>query len=647
MNYMDVLVFLIFVVSVMALSLWKSGSNDENKGSNNAEDYFLAGRGLSWWLIGFSLIAANISAEQFVGMSGQGAGAEGLSCASWEWIAVIALIVIAFSLLPYFLRSGITTIPEFLEIRYNHWARALMTISMMGILIVASLIGVTYAGSLVMMQLFHHLGWDFPFWSCCLIMGLMAGIYVLVGGLRACAWADLLQGSALLLGGALIAYFTIRAFSSASGELWGWTRDASGALHTQAVAVSDNWVDTFRSLNADKMKMGRPATDVALPWTILLIGIWIPNFYYWGLNQYITQRILGSGSLAQGQRGIVLAAIFKLFIPFIIIIPGIVAFNLFAPEMKDAAEEDFRAKYIIPAEQGTLSPDVRIDLGATPEVELKTIADLEITPAQVEAVRRHNEAIDRARRENADAGMVRTVVPKAYKYDTALGLLITKLIPKNTGILGFILAALLGAIVSSLAAVLNATSTLFTMDIYKRYINVDAEPTTLVNVGRASIVVLLTIGVIVAALLETDSIFAYIQQMQLYVSPGIVAIFIFGLINRRGARWLGALALILAPIFYFVLTTWGWAVVHPALRPYLPIVCGYVPGTLKMHYLWAAAYTLILTLLVLFILGIFCKLPEPIKFQQATKLNMKPSRTAFIVGIVVVLVTVGLYVFFW
>src|SRR5210317_1396717 len=140
----DIIVAVLFMAAVIFVGLWKS-KGEETHSDHGAEDYFLAGRGLSWWLIGFSLIAANISAEQFVGMSGQGAGLQGLSVSSWEWIAAITLVVVAFVLLPYFLKTGITTIPEFLEVRYNHWARLLMTLSMMLILIAVSLIGVIYA----------------------------------------------------------------------------------------------------------------------------------------------------------------------------------------------------------------------------------------------------------------------------------------------------------------------------------------------------------------------------------------------------------------------------------------------------------------------------------------------------------------------
>lgn len=558
MGIVDIIVFFAFIACVMFVSLWKSGG----KAGQSADDYFLAGRGLSWWLIGFSLIAANISAEQFVGMSGQGAGAEGLSCASWEWIAAIALVVVAFALLPYFLKSGITTIPEFLEIRYNHWARAFMTISMMGILIVASLIGVTYAGSLVMQQLFQHLGWNLPFWSCCLIMGGLAGIYVMVGGLKACAWADLLQGSALILGGAVIAYFAMKALGSAAPE------GLTGAVE-EAKAVSSTAIERFRELNEAKLHMGRASNDAAMPWTILIIGIWIPNFYYWGLNQYITQRILGSGSLAEGQKGIVLAAFLKLIIPFVIVIPGIIAFNLFAKDLD--------------------------------------------------------------------------------KPDQALGLLITRLVPQGFGLMGFVLAALLGAIVSSLAAVLNATSTLFTMDIYQRYIRPEASQKEIVTFGRLTIVALLIVGIVVASVLKAESIFAYIQKMQLYVSPGIVAVFIFGLVNRKGARWIGALALVLSPIIYFLLSTYGWSLL-PGAASFVPEVMGCVVENsepLPMHYLWAASYNLIITLIIMFVLGAIFKMPEAVTFESSSKLDMKPSKAALVFGIIVVAVTVALYVYFW
>ena len=219
MGIIDIIVFVLFILIVIGTGLFKSKS-DNISADNDAENYFLAGRGLSWWLIGFSLIAANISAEQFVGMSGQGAGLYGLSVSSWEWLAAITLVVVAFVLLPYFLRSGITTIPEFLEVRYNHWSRLLMTLSMILILIGVSLIGVIYAGALTLTELMSQFQFDLSLAGCCWALGIMAAIYVAVGGLKACAWADLLQGSALIIGGGVITYFAFTALNTTpSSEL--------------------------------------------------------------------------------------------------------------------------------------------------------------------------------------------------------------------------------------------------------------------------------------------------------------------------------------------------------------------------------------------------------------------------------------------
>ena len=172
MGIIDIIVFVLFILIVIGTGLFKSKS-DNVSADNDAENYFLAGRGLSWWLIGFSLIAANISAEQFVGMSGQGAGLYGLSVSSWEWLAAITLVVVAFVLLPYFLRSGITTIPEFLEVRYNHWSRLLMTLSMILILIGVSLIGVIYAGALTLTELMSQFQFDLSLAGCCWALGIM------------------------------------------------------------------------------------------------------------------------------------------------------------------------------------------------------------------------------------------------------------------------------------------------------------------------------------------------------------------------------------------------------------------------------------------------------------------------------------------
>ncbi len=338
----DIGVFVIFVVAVIGVGLWNSRS-EEIDDENGARDYFLAGRGLTWWLVGFSLIAANISTEQFVGMSGKAADWLGMAIASYEWMAAITLVVVAFLFVPTFLKSGIFTIPEFLEYRYNSFARTVMAISTLVILVGVPTASVIYSGAKVITVNFQGqslFGLDLGSITVgCWIIGTLAAIYVFAGGLKACAWADLIQGTALIAGGAIIAYLAM--------ELLGNTDPAAlAATATTAIDPSQladaSAVERLQLLNAGdwetgKLHMVRPADDPEIPWTALVVGLWIPNFFYWGLNQYITQRTLGSKSLAEGQRGVVFAAFLKLLIPFVVVIPGILAYNLFTADLESAA----------------------------------------------------------------------------------------------------------------------------------------------------------------------------------------------------------------------------------------------------------------------------------------------------------------------
>ncbi|HRT09542.1 MAG TPA: NADH-quinone oxidoreductase subunit A, partial [Candidatus Paceibacterota bacterium] len=254
-----------------------------------------------------------------------------------------ALVFVAFAFLPYFLKTGIYTIPGFLEHRYNHVARSIMAVFMMVILVGVSLCGVIYAGALPMRDLLAHAGVRVSLTACCWIMGLLAAGYVAAGGLKACAWADLIQGTALIIGGALITYFAFRALGAADVAVLARGVGAVTAPDAAAVAVTPDMgaLQRFFALNSDKLHMFLPKTDTIIPWTALCLGLWIPNIYYWGLNQYITQRTLGSASLAAGQKGIVFAAALKLIIPFIIVFPGIIAFNLFDKDMADSAVTDY------------------------------------------------------------------------------------------------------------------------------------------------------------------------------------------------------------------------------------------------------------------------------------------------------------------
>ncbi|MHC4260432.1 MAG: sodium:solute symporter family transporter, partial [Planctomycetota bacterium] len=291
LGLLDIVVFLAFFGVVVGVSMYKSRREE------TGEDFFLASRGLVWPLIGLSLIAANISTEHFVGMAGQGAGIAGLAVASYEWIAAITLVFVAIFFLPRFLRSGIFTIPEYLEYRYNPAARAIMAFYTMVIYVGVTIAAVVYSGGLTLQTIFGDLENPRHLLYGVLVIGGIAGLYTIWGGLKAVAWADLFQGSALIAGGAVTMVLGFKAIG----------------------------VRSFFEHNADKLHMVLDKNHPVLPWTALVIGLWIPNFYYWGLNQYITQRTLAAKTLRQGQLGVIFAAALKLLIPFIIIFPGIMS----------------------------------------------------------------------------------------------------------------------------------------------------------------------------------------------------------------------------------------------------------------------------------------------------------------------------------
>jgi SSS family solute:Na+ symporter len=666
--FLDFLVFGIFVACVIGIGMYKS------RHEATGEDYFLAGRGLSWWLIGFSLIAANISTEQFVGMSGNAASHVGLAIASYEWMAAITLVIVAFAFLPYFLKTGIYTMPEFLEHRYNTTTRTIMAVATM--FIYTLLLGaVTYSGALTIRSLAEQL-WDLKvsLAAASIVIGLIAMIYVVSGGLKACAWADLIQGSALIVGGAIIMFYAFDKLGSVS-EAWKIADVKTGAVAVVQFEESQGAVERFMDLNRVRLNMFLPATDPVLPWTALLLGLWIPNFYYWGLNQYITQRTLGSSSLAQGQKGIVFAAFMKLLIPFVIVIPGIIAFNLFAKNMQFEAVHDNApviSKYLkanpetqlaevveSPTEEAIASwapgrfmvalfDDEQIiktlktkNMYVLPLVKsiYETLAPAEFTvfasddqswnfvfPALEAELMTYNKNT-----RNAAAAAGKTVVTEkfiAHKYDTALAQLLANVLPQGKGVVGFVLAALLGAVVSSLAAMLNAASTIFSMDVYKKFLNPETTQKQIVQVGRISVVVFAVIAVFLAPQLGnpkiSHSIFTVIQESQGFVSPGILAVFAFGLLVRRAPAMAGVLGLMTNIVSYGI------------LKMAVP----------QIQFLNRMAICFGLCLAVMALITLVRPLAQPIEFKQNTSINLESSKGALLVGILVVVMTLILYVIF-
>jgi SSS family solute:Na+ symporter len=636
LHAVDIAIIVGFLAVVVAIGLWMS------RHEQSSEDYFLAGRGLNWWLIGFSLIAANISAEQFVGMSGQAAKASiGLAVASYEWIAAVTLVAVGFLFLPRFLSSGIYTIPEYLEYRFTHSARTIMSLLMVVIYVGVTIATVIYLGAKALDPLLggQVLGVPINITTLSWAVGIAAAIYVSAGGLAACAWADLIQGSALILGGAVIMVLALMALAN-PGQFEGTSAQAvEQALRLPADATLGA---KLAVLKGQQMHMVLPSTSDFLPWTALLLGIWIPNLYYWGLNQYIMQRALGASSLAQGQRGIVFAAFLKLVVPFIVCIPGIIAFPLYSGKMQQNAMNDpqlnapllaeFQRVKDRPAEAKALFPFnaqfAELHPALAREIATYNAAVLKApVPGSGVSTAEQWAALNSALLGKADPArhQVRQVLV-GYDYDSAFPLLVRYLTP--VGLRGFVVAALLGAVISSLASMLNAASTIFTMDLFKEYLAPQATQRTLVWVGRACVPVCVVIGCLIAPQLadpKFQGAFAYIQEFQGFVSPGVLTIFLFGLFVPRAPRISGVLGLVLSPVIYGVL---------------------YVFFS-DMAFLNRMAITVGAIGAVLVLLTLVSPLREPITLPRQTRIDMTTSRGSLYGGLLVVVLTAVLYVVFW
>jgi len=649
LSTLDIILFLVFVIGVVALGIYQGEkSTGDNQDSGGAAGYFLAGRGLTWWLVGFSLIAANISTEQFVGMSGAAADWLGMAIASYEWMAAITLVVVAFVFLPKLLRCGIYTIPEFLEYRYGPFSRLVMALASLVILVGVPTASVIYSGAKVVSVFFQGqslLGLDFGSVTVgCWVIGISAAIYVLVGGLKACAWTDLVWGASLIAGGALMMWLAFGALEKADPAELIATKAANSSATVQDLENAGAW-ERFQLLNAGKdgeakampgenlsggkLHMIRPASDPSIPWTALLIGLWIPNFFYWGLNQYIVQRTLGSKSLAEGQRGIVFAAALKLFIPFIVVIPGILCFNLFSGELRSEASRK---------NESTLA-----DVQSGSRLVYPFTENFALTePAKAADVLRHNasvvgKTIDLPHFAGAPelfaannallaTGPAQGTKLIGYDYDAAFPTLLRELL--KPGISWFVLASIFGAVVSSLASMLNSAATIATMDLYNK-VHKNASQPALVLAGRGFTLLFVLIACLIAPSLSNPAfggIFNFIQEFQGFISPGILAVYLFGFLVPRAPRYVGWLGIVINVALYGGLK---WF-----LAP-------------EMAFLNRMAVCFGVVVLVLGVITFLKPMAKPVVLPSTDLIKLESSRSAKLVGIGIVVLTLCLYAFFW
>lgn len=544
-QFLDYAIFVGYAILILGVGLWMS--RDKKGHQKTAEDYFLASKSLPWWAIGASLIAANISAEQFIGMSGSGF-ASGLAIASYEWMAALTLIIVGKYFLPIFIEKGIYTIPEFVEKRYSTNLKTILAIFWIGLYIFVNLTTVLYLGALALETIL-----GIPLVYGILGLALFAAAYSLYGGLSAVAWTDVIQVVFLILGGAITTYLALNTVSGGQGFMAG--------LKTVYNAVPERFAMILKPENPEYENL--PGIGV------LVGGMWVANLYYWGFNQYIIQRTLAAKSLKEARKGILFAAFLKLIIPLIVVVPGIAAYVIIN------------------------DPSIMTSLG---DLAMQNIPSVDATD-------------------------------KAYPW-------LLQLLP--VGLKGLAFAALTAAIVSSLASMLNSTSTIFTLDIYKQYVDEDASDNTIVSVGRISAAVALLIAAFIAPLLQNlGQAFQFIQEYTGVVSPGILAVFLLGLFwkqtSNRGAI-IGALASI--PVaMYFKVAPKGWSESS---------------FFIDVPFLDQMGYTLLITMLIIALVSkIEHKNKDDIKGIPLVENIFKTSSVFNAGAFALMLILTALYAVFW
>ena len=514
----DYLVFAAYIIILVGMGLFLSRTKKGEEKSST--DYFLAGNTLTWWAVGASLIAANISAEQFIGMSGS-AFASGIAPAAYELMAAATLLVVGKFLLPLMIEKKIFTIPQFLRERYNWGVGLAFSLLWLFLYVFVNLTSVAWLGALAIQQILglptdmiiNVGGMEIDQVRMCIILSLflIAGIYSIYGGLASVAWTDVMQVTFLVGGGLITAYAALSVIGDEMGLGGAW--DALSHIKDYlAQDPADKHFNLVVTRNVDAYPVVQDDPFFTNPGIVLIFGaLWLTNLGYWGFNQYIIQKGLAAKSLDEAKKGMVFAAFLKILIPFIVCIPGVCAF------------------YIMNA----------------PECE--------------------------ALRESLAGAITRS--------DDAYPFLIRNFTP--TVVKGLSFAALAAAVISSLASMFNSTSTLFTMDIYKQFINKNASETRLVNVGRLTSVSALIIALIAVYPLMggIDQAFQFIQEYSAFVYPGVVVIFGLGLLWKRAS---GTAAVVCA------IGTFAFSIIYKFAFPDMPFLVrsGIVFITLVILFVW-------------------------------------------------------------
>ena len=429
---LDLAVIALYFLSVFGIALFFYLKKRLSHKSRSPESYFLGGRNLGWWVIGASLFASNIGSEHLIGLAGAGAKGD-FAAGQFEILAALMLLVLGWFFVPFYMKSGVFTMPEFLEKRYSPWARNYLSwISIVAY--VLTKISVTIAaGGIVFTTLL-----GINFWTGALLIVVFTGVYTLVGGLKVVVYTDFLQMVVLIAGSVALTYFGLKSL--------------------------DGWDGMVQHVPENSLSLWRGMSDSNYPWTGILLGAPILGVWYWCTDQFIVQRVLAAKNIRHARRGTIFGGFLKLLPLFLFVIPGVIALAL------------------------SLGDDPLITFPLKPD--------------------------------------------GSTNYDAALPLLSLAVLP--TGFKGLVIAGLLAALMSSLSSVFNSCSTLFTMDIYRKY-KPEASKKHLVYIGQIATVVLIGFGLAWIPLMEfiKGGLFQKLQSVQAYISPPIAAVFLVGILSKK------------------------------------------------------------------------------------------------------------------
>jgi SSS family solute:Na+ symporter len=553
----DIMVFLAYIILVGSYGFWIY--NKKKKAVTDTKDFFLAEGSLTWWAIGASLIASNISAEQFIGMSGNGFFV-GIAVAAYEWLAALALIIIAVWFIPIYLKNKIYTMPQFLTMRYNATVAFIMTIFWLFLYVFVNLTSILYLGAIAIDGL---LGGQYL--HIIMVALAVAAIIITLGGMKVIGYTDVIQVAVLIIGGLATTYMALtivsEKFGLGSSVIAGFNQLMKEApdhfhmmLNKPGPESTQEYIDKYRILPGILMYLG---------------GQWVVNLNYWGCNQYITQRALGA-DLQTARSGLLFAGFLKLMMPIIVMLPGIAAYVLYKG-------------------------------GHLPEF--------------------------------------------SGKMDSAYSAILSFL---PSGLKGLSVAALTAAIVASLAGKANSISTIYTLDIHKKYINKGADETKMVWIGRSVVIISMLIAVIFTwddlLGIGAEGGFTFIQKYTGYFSPGVFAVFILGMFWKRttgAAAVAGVVGGFLLSILFndlapklFGNETWLYTAYPRG------------DGTYEIPFLICMGFAFFMTLGLMILISLSGPKVNPKAFvHDEGMFKLKPSTLLQIV--VTLLILMALYIKFW